>query len=237
MFLVHSGYNAAALGFQVLHLTLEMSGLQIATRYDARWSKFDARRFKTFDFDEDQLDLLEAKKRRAASKFNDRLHIASVPVDSADINTVRSVMNMLADQGIAKPDLLIVDSADHMKSLRKFETYRHEQAAIYWNLKSLAQEANCAVLTSTHAGKEWAERLIKSEGTAEAYDKARIADIIVSLNKSRVDGREDVRNYLDLFLAKYRDGEDNLIAPVRVHRSTMTFIEDLDEIIDEGDDE
>jgi replicative DNA helicase len=226
MFLVHTGYHAAALGFQVTHLTLEMSGLQIATRYDARWSKLNARKFKTFDFVGEQLDILDAKKRRAASKFNGKINIASVPVETADVNTIRSILEMLSDRGVPDSDLIIVDSADHMKSLRNFEQYRHEQAAVYWNLKSLAQEQDAFVLTSTHAGKEWAEKLIKSEGAAESYDKARIADIIISLNRGRDAERRDISRYLDLFLAKYRDGEDNITVPCRVDRPTMQFIEE-----------
>jgi replicative DNA helicase len=225
MFLVNSGYRAAGLGFQTTHLTLEMSAFQTATRYDARWSRLDARRFKKFDFTPDQLELLAAKKARASDKFNGRLQIVGVPVNAADVNTVRAVLDDLIDRGLPPTDLLILDSADHMRSLRNFEAFRHEQSAIYWGVKSIAQEYNLAVISSTHASKEWADKLIKAEGAAESYDKSRIADIVISLNKSKVEGREDVRRYVDVFLAKYRDGEDGIIVPTEVHRSTMTFEE------------
>ncbi len=232
MFLVHSGYRAAALGFQVAHLTLEMKASQIATRYDARWSRLPARRFKTYDFTPEQLEIVDAMKTRASGKFNNRVQIIGIPVDQADVNTVRSVLDSLVDRGIPKTDLLILDSADHMKSLRKFETYRHEQTSIYWGIKSLAQEYNIAVMTSTHASKEWADKLIKPEGVAESYDKARIADIVISLNRSRDEGREDVSKYLDVYLGKYRDGEDNFLVPVRVDRPTMLFEEIMDDVVD-----
>jgi replicative DNA helicase len=232
MFLVHTGYRAAALGFQVAHLTLEMKALQTATRYDARWSRLAARRFKTYDFTPDQLETLEAMQHRASGKFNNRVQIIGIPVDQADVNTVRSVLDSLVDRGVPKTDLLLLDSADHMKPLRKFESYRHEVTSIYWGIKSLAQEYGIAVVTSTHASKEWADKLIKPEAASESYDKARIADIVISLNRSREEGREDVRKYLDIYLGKYRDGEDGVLVPVRVDRPTMLFEEIMDDVVD-----
>jgi len=232
MILVHSGFKAAAMGFQVTHVTLEMSEYQVATRYDARWSRLSARLFKNFDFEPEQLEVLDAKKRLAAHKLNGRVQIVHVPVHQCDGNTLRSIMTSLKDRGIEGTDLLIVDSADHMRSVRKFEAFRHEQAAVYWDLKALAQELDCAIITSTHASKEWADRLIKAEGAAESYDKSRIADIIISINRSKTKGREDVKRFLDLYLAKYRDGEDKFLVPVKVDRPTMFF----EELAGEDDD-
>lgn len=224
MALCDIGYRNAAAGFQVTHITLEMSLQQTATRYDARWSKVNSNRFKTFDFDTETLEILDAKKRRALH-LNNKLQIVHIPVDQCDVNTIRSVLGTLKERSLPDTDLLLVDSADHMASIRQFEQKRHEHANVYWGLKSIAQEYDCAVITSTHASKEWAEKLIKAEATAESYDKARIADIIISLNKSKQEGRSDVSKYLDLYLAKYRDGEDKFTVPVKVTRSMMLFEE------------
>jgi hypothetical protein len=117
-------------------------------------------------------------------------------------------------------------------------------------LSSLAEEDGYAIWSSTHAGRDWADSVATAEATSESYDKSRIADIVVSLNtpkkKSRttkvefdVDGEEikeaakpastsAVGTYLELFLAKYRDGLSKVTIPLDAEFSKI-YMRELDE--------
>jgi replicative DNA helicase len=147
--------------------------------------------------------------------------------------------------------MIIVDSADHMKSVTKYDQLRIEQAEIYWTLKGMAEDQKKAIWSSTQAGRQWKERKATAEAASEAYDKARIADLIISLNEPKKvtrstrgsDGDSEVEDAeteviekkmaegskrLELYVAKYRDGESEITIPIEAELDKM-FIHDLED--------
>lgn len=231
-------YNAVKRGFQTAYFTLEMPLRQIQQRQDARWLRIDYNKFKRWDFKPSELKQIERRLAKVRKQYANLLHVVEMPLRRCNILTIREALDDLNVQYGFRPKLILVDSADHMKgSGQRFESYRLEQAEVYWDLAGLAQEGY-AVWTSTHAKAEYATKLAGAEAAAESYDKVRIVDIAMSINEpekktrtTRVimddedeldeekERQEAVKGrakgkYLELYLAKYRDGESLVKVPL-----------------------
>lgn len=244
--IAHAGISR---GFNACYVALEMPARQVAMRADTRWSRFQYDQFKKYEFKPSELRELAFRHKKALKQYENRFHIISMPIKSADIRTVRSALDDLkADYGFT-PDILLMDSGDHLKAMDKtLDSYRLQQAEVYWALKQLAEEDGMCVWSSTHAGREWATEHATAEATSESYDKARIADLVFSINdpnakkgkgrKAIVSSEDDdvepeeEKGYsvakeqrLELFLAKYRDGESKLKIELDADFSRMFFKE------------
>jgi hypothetical protein len=245
-------------GFNAVYFALEMPARQVATRADALWSGMRYDQFKGFDFKPSELRDLMERRRRGMKRYKDKFHIISMPVKSADIRTLKGALDDLREEFGFIPSLVAVDSGDHMRSVDKtLDQYRLQQAEVYWSLKQLAEEDGYVLWSTVHAGREWAHQIATSEATSESYDKARIADLIVSLNdpnsrpgrrKKTIieedddDEEEEVKTKdateassrrMELYLAKYRDGVSKLKIELDADFSRMR----LKEVDAKGEDE
>lgn len=219
--------------FNAVYFAFEMPARQIAARQDALWSGFRYDQFKGYEFKPSELREIEVRYKRALSRFANRLHIISMPVRSADINQVAGALDDLAEDFDFRPDIVVMDSGDHLRSVDKsLDQFRLQQAEVYWDLKRMAEEEGYVMWSSVQAGREWAQQIATAEATSESYDKARIADLILSLNdpsarpsaRRRVivedDDEEEAEvksldspdkpRRLEAYLAKYRDGVSHL---------------------------
>lgn len=246
---------AAAVGRKIptVYFSLEMPARKIAMRQDARWLKMPYDKFKDFDFTNPELRAIKKRLKVARKKWSSVLKIISFPIAKVDINVIRNALDDLWTEEKFRPQLILIDSGDHMNGVGRFESYRLEQKSVYMALSSLAEEDGYAIWSSTHAGREWADSVATAEASSESYDKSRIADIVVSLNtpkrKSRstkvefdVDGEEvkeatkspkdyramAVGTYIELFLAKYRDGLARITIPLDAELSKI-YIHEMDE--------
>lgn len=238
-------FTSVKRGFPTVYFALEMPARQIAMRQDARWLGMSYNKFKNYDFTPSELRKIDKKLKRIHKSWKGKLKIISMPLRRADINTIRGALDDLqTDEGFV-PKLICIDSGDHLQSANKTESFRLQQTSVYWDLKTLAEDG-FAVWSSTHAGREWAKLIATAEATGESYDKARIADIVLSLNtpqrKSRstriaiTDSGEEVEEeenistvgeYVELYLAKYRDGRSRVIIPMDAEFSRM-FIKEIE---------
>ena len=222
-------------GYKALYCGFEMPARQLATRQDSRWSGLEYRKFKKYDFIPSEIRLLEKRCKKALRKMGNKLHIVSMPLRTANIWDVRNALEDLYQEYNFRPDAIIMDSADHLMSLDKYNgQYRLQQAEVYWAIKGLAEEDGYFVISSTQAGKEWVSKVATSESSSESYDKSRIADLILSINdpfEMKRSGRKtiiseddeeddsesdeeieypvikDGSRAMELYVAKYRDGD------------------------------
>jgi replicative DNA helicase len=243
---------SAASGFPTVYFTLEMPAKQIAQRMDSRWSHLDYKKFKLYDFLPSELRLMNTKLKHAKTRMGGKLIIVETPVRKTTVpDLIRCVEDLYEDHGF-EPKMIVVDSGDHMSATRRYESYRLDQAEVYWGLSFMAQQGPYAVWSSTHAGKEWKDDTAEAEAVSESYDKARIASIVVSLNvpkkKSRStkvttdddedeDEKEDPSKYtrgkyMELRLGKYRDGEDKITIPMDAQFARM-YINEAEDADDE----
>jgi len=242
IFLTNLAYYAVKMGFSVVYFALEMPARQIAARQDARWLGINYKKFKEYNFSPSELRTIERKKKGARKKWKDKLRIISMPLKRCDINKITSCLDDMKDTGF-EPQLILMDSADHMNPVGKVESHRLGQASVYWDMKTLAESEGYAVWSSTHAGREWAKAVATAEASGESYDKSRIADIVCSLNtpesKSRStritmdddeEGEEEkskmaTGTYVEMYLAKYRDGASRVSIPMDADFSKMYLTE------------
>lgn len=255
---ISRGYKAIIFGF-------EMPARQIAARQDSRWSGMRYSQFKDFDFKPSELRQLKRKQKKALKQFQNRLHIVSMPVRSANINDVRNALDDIRDEYDFEADALYFDSGDHLRALDTYGgNFRLQQAEVYWAMKELGEEDGYFVMSSTHAGKEWATKIATAEASSESYDKSRIADAVMSLNdpnEMKKSGRKTIvsdddddddfddeeeivgpsiaegSKLLDLFLGKYRDGESRFKVPLDCDFARMTMKEAKGEDDDEEEDD
>ena len=251
-------HTAISRSFPSVYFGMEMPARQIAMRHDARWLEMRYDQFKGYDFKPSELREIKGRLARGTKQYANQFHIISMPVRSASILDLRAVLDDLKAEHDFKPKLIIVDSGDHLRCTDKgMDSYRLQQAAVYWDMKRLAEEDGYMIWSSVQAGKEWAERIAMAEAASESYDKARIADLVVSINDPNARGRrrksveietggtddddveaEEVEGIvtpgvcrMEAWLAKYRDGLSKLRIPLDCDFSRM-MVKEAEEIDD-----
>jgi len=239
-------FNSVRNRFPTLYVALEMPARQIAMRQDSRWLEMEYRKFKSFDFSPSELREIENRRKKAQKMWKNLFKIVSMPVGACNINILKGILDDLWHNHKFRPTAIMMDSGDHMSAVGKYESYRLSQAAVYRDLKALAESDGYVVWSSTHAGREWAELVATAESASESYDKSRLADTVISINdpkkntrstKVELDDDEEDENdkmlgvisstskYRELFLAKYRDGEARVVVPMDADFSKMLIRE------------
>lgn len=235
---VHLSYWAGILGYNVAHVVTEMTKEQVMTRFDSRalGIPYDDLRFHRLDASD--LDLIKAKMDKISAKLANHVHVSSTPIRRATLDTLEQLLDDCAAEG-HEIDMLVVDSGDHLKPSEYDKDRRNREANNYWDLKSIAVERGIGVWTTTQASKEVVNKIAKAENVSEAYDKARIGDILWTLNQTPAQAEADIMTGL---LAKYRSGKTGTRVTLKVDLSRSLFeevdaSEDPDAARDDDDDE
>lgn len=264
IFLTNSVQACVARGYRAIYFAFEMPARQIAARQDARWTGFQYTKFKGYDFKPSELRAIRARLKKARRQFRNRLHIVSMPVRSANITDVRNAIEDLRQDHGFEADAIYLDSADHLRALETYGgNFRLQQAEVYWAAKELAEEDGYFVMSSTHAGREWATKVATAEASSEAYDKSRIADMVMSINdpsEMKRKGRKTVladddddfdddgeeldeprvkegAKLMELYLGKYRDGDSRFMVNVECDFARMSMKEVKEDEGQDDDDE
>ena len=214
--LVAIGANAMRQGKNVLHYTFELTEHAVGIRYDSNLCGLPSN--QVHDHKDVVVDTYKNKKMG-------RLIIKEYPTGSASVMTVRNHIEKLQLKGF-KPDVVIIDYADIMKSSRAYDSLRHELKLVYEELRNLAMELEIPIWTASQANRESAQaNVVGLENMSEAYGKAMVADVVVSLSRK---ASEKASGFGRLFIAKNRAGKDGIVFPVSIDTSMSRF-----EILDE----
>jgi len=215
-FLVALGANAMKLGKNVLHYTFELSEHSVGLRYDSNLCGIPSNEI---------IDNKDKVLKRYEDEDLGRLIIKEYPTGSASIITLRNHIEKLAFKGF-KPAVVLVDYADVMRSTRNYDSLRHELKLIYEELRNMAMELNIPIWTASQANRESAKSdVVGLENMSEAYGKAMVADVVLSLSRKPMEKSTDSGR---LFVAKNRAGRDGLLFPIRID-TARSVIEILDE--------
>ena len=168
-----------------------------------------------------------------------KLIIKEYPTGSASVITIRNHIEKLTFKGF-KPGLILVDYADVMRSTRAYDSLRHELKLIYEELRNLAMEMNIPIWTASQANRESAKSdVVGLENMSEAYGKAMVADVVLSLSRKPMEKSTNVGR---LFVAKNRAGKDGVLFPLQIDtsQSRFTIMENsemmtLDEVLQNGE--
>jgi hypothetical protein len=209
--LVAIGSNAMRLGKNVVHYTFELNEHVVGLRYDSNLCGLPSS-----DVQDNKDLVLETYKNKGLG----RLIIKEYPTGSATVMTVRNHIEKLQLKGI-KPDVIVIDYADIMKSSKSYDSLRHELKLVYEELRNLAMELEVPVWTASQANRDSAQSdVVGLENMSEAYGKAMVADVVVSLSRKASEKSAGVGR---LFIAKNRAGKDGIIFPITIDTSMSKF--------------
>jgi len=216
--LVAMGANAMRVGKNVLHYTFELTEHAVGLRYDSNLCDIDSNE-------------IQDNKKKVFEKYEKmelgRLIIKEYPTGSASAITIRNHIEKLMLKGFV-PSVIIIDYADIMRSTKSYDSLRHELKLIYEELRNLAMDLNVPVWTASQANRDSAKSdIVGLENMSEAYGKAMVADVVVSLSRKPT---EKATNAGRLFIAKNRAGRDGIVFPLSIDTAKSTF-----EILDESE--
>jgi replicative DNA helicase len=209
--LVAMGAEAMRHGKNVVHYTFELSEEAVGIRYDSNLANIPSNE-------------VQDRKEEVLENYEDKdlggLIIKEYPTGTASILTIKNHLDKLLLRDF-KPALLVIDYADIMRSTRQFDSMRHELKLIYEELRNLAMELKIPVWTASQANRDSANSdIVGLENMAEAYSKAMVADVVVSISRKAT---EKASGGGRLFIAKNRAGRDGLLFPVNIDTARSRF--------------
>ena len=223
-FLVAMGCAAMKAGKNVIHYTFELSEHETGKRYDSHLCHIPSN------------EIIERKKEVVERYQNmdlGRLVIKEYPTGSASVLTIRNHIEKLTLKGFV-PSLVVVDYADVMKSSRAYDSLRHELKLIYTELRNLAVDLNIPIWTASQANRDSSKsEVVGLENLSEAYGKAQVADIVLSISRKPMEKSEGTGR---IFVAKNRAGRDGLLFPINIDtaRSKFTILDDTELTLNEA---
>jgi replicative DNA helicase len=195
--LIDLGVAAALAGLTVVHYTFELKETIIGKRYDARISGI------AFD------DLAKNKSfvKECVDMVKGKIIIRKYPNRQATVANIKHHVHKLRLNGI-NPDIIVVDYADIMKSSKNYSDKRHEEEAVYEELRGLADELNVPIWTASQTNRSGMDvDVLTLKHIAECFNKANISDLFITMNRKKTGERETIGN---MFVAKSRIGVDGV---------------------------
>ena len=215
------GAYAAALGYNVVHYTLELSEGYVGKRYDAVFSGIDV----------DKLDKHRDEVQTAISNVKGKIVIKEYAPKRASLDTIESHLQQLEHQNEFKPDMIIIDYLDLLRTKGRKER-KDEIDDVYTDVKGLAKELGIPVVSPSQANRTGADKgILQAENAAGSYDKIMIGDIIISLARGRKDKVNGTGNW---HFIKNRYGADGLTFGSHINTSTG-YIDIYDQPLDDED--
>jgi archaellum biogenesis ATPase FlaH len=210
MYLVNCGAAGVANGYNVLYVTCEMADYKIGLRFDSYYSGVEINSVSTQQ---------EHVEQQARSKVKGRLFIKEFPTKTASVQTIRSYIQRLHATKEFKPDIVVVDYADLLRSTKGYGDKRFELEGIYEELRALAQELNAVVITADQTNRSGLDMEIVTIGQiGESYAKATVCDVIMTVSRRMEDKQSNTGR---LFLAKSRLGADGVVFPFILNPATV----------------
>ena len=208
MALVHLGTQALKEGKTVVHYTLELQDMVVASRYDSCLTAIPLQHLGTF----------KEKIYEEVQDIEGKLIVKEYPTKTASTQTVRNHLEKLRMRDI-EVDMIIVDYGDLLRPVRYLKEKRNELESIYEELRAIASEYKCPVWTASQTNRSGLNaEVITMESISEAFNKCFIADFIFSISRTIEDkGVNGGR----MFVAKNRNGPDGIIFPIFMDTATV----------------
>ena len=208
--LVALGGYAVKLGYNVLHYTLELGSDYVGRRYDAFFTNISVQ------------DITKYKPtiEEAVSQLQGQLIIKEYPTGKASINTIESHVKKCIDLDF-KPDLIIIDYVDLLRSKKNNRERKDEIDDIYISTKGLARELNLPIWSVSQVNRAGTkDDIIEGDKAAGSYDKMMVTDVAISLSRKRQDKVNGTGRF---HIMKNRYGMDGMTYSVKVDTSTGHF--------------
>jgi replicative DNA helicase len=214
MAMITFGINAIAAGYRVLYVTLEVAAGIIAERMDANIA--DRAMFELGAHPNEVQEKVDAFMAKAAPFI-----IHEYPTGTMRPSDLRRLVEHYKANGITF-DLVIIDYADLMAPERVTDNVQENSKSVYVNLRGLAMQEGFALLTATQTNREGAKKAVATmTDIAEDINKVRIADIILSINRSE----EEVKmGQARIYFAAVRNGRSGFTLRIEQDIDRAKFI-------------
>jgi replicative DNA helicase len=204
--LVNIGATAVAAGFNVCHYTLELSEDYVGRRYDSVFTGVDVQNVHNHRKEIEQ----------AVTNLPGKLIIKECPMGKATAATIETHIQKCKDLGV-KPDLVIRDYIDLLKSKSRANERKDEIDDIYTSIKGMARELQLPIWTVSQVNRAGAkDDVIEGDKAAGSYNKMMIADFAMSLSRKRQD---KVNGTGRLHIMKNRYGMDGMTYSAKMNTS------------------
>ena len=217
--LIALGGVAVELGYNVVHYTLELGEDYVGRRYDAFFTGIPVNEIlKHKDKVESTITALPGK-----------LVVKEYSPGKASISTLEAHIQKCIDQDF-KPDLIIIDYVDLLRSKRTNRERKDEIDDIYLSTKGLARELKVPVWSVSQVNRAGAkDDIIEGDKAAGSYDKIMITDVAISLSRKKED---KVKGTGRFHIMKNRYGMDGMTFGAKIDTATGRM-----EIFDNYDDD
>tara|TARA_R110002111_G_scaffold181635_1_gene247191 strand:- start:18 stop:614 length:597 start_codon:yes stop_codon:yes gene_type:complete len=148
--------------------------------------------------------------------------IKEYPTKSATTATIKNHLEKVKSKGM-KVDMIIVDYADLLRPIgnNRLSEKRHDLESIYEELRGIAQVHECPVWTASQTNRSGINaEVVTMEAISESFNKCFVADFIFSLSRTQEDR---ATNKGRIYVAKNRNGPDNIIYPIRMDTSNVSI--------------
>lgn len=216
--LQENAYMAWLAGYNVLYPTFEVSADITADRMDAAMSDTMMKELNLKPFE------VAKTIKEMKEKTKGVLEIHEYASGTCKPSQIRRLIERYRARGIVF-DMVCPDYADIMAPERRVESITENSKSIYMDLRAIAFDYNCAVVTATQTNRDGAKHTVASAtDVAEDYNKIRIADIVISINAL---AEEKAAGEARLYFAAVRNGEDGFTLNIKQDRSKMKFIKSI----------
>lgn len=204
------GAQALKDGFNVVYYTLELADSVIGKRFDSCITEID-------------IDDLSDDKERVLEIIKDvpgQLLIKSLIPKRSTVAHIDQHLNKCETRGF-KPDMIIVDYGDLLKSSMKTHELRHQLGSIFDEMIGLAKQHNVVLWTMTQSNRNGLELpILTMQNVAEAYNKCFGADFICCLARTTSDRQTNQGRFK---IEKNRNGVDGEIYPIRMRTANVSI--------------
>lgn len=214
------GANAAKAGKRVVYYTLELNENYVGLRYDTIYTGIEPGSIP----DHPQT------VRDAVDSVTGDIIIKYYPARSITVHTIRAHLDHLITNKL-KPDLMLIDYADLMRSVDRVDARHQELGAIYEEIRGMSGEMGIPCWTASQTQRSSIQdEVIQADKIAESYQKIMTADLVISLSRKL----EDKANHTGrAHVMKNRFGADGITLPVYMNTS-LGKIEIYDENSSKG---
>ena len=224
--LINFAKSASLAGKNVLYATLEVGAPIISDRLDASIADVVMKELS------DKSHTVQEKVMEAWGKKVGKLVLHEYASGTMTPNMLRALIDRYKSPGrnrdgtIRPPiefDLIVVDYADIMAPNHRYSDVIENSKSVYVDLRAIAFDYNCAVLTATQTNREgYKSAVAKAEHVAEDFNKVRTVDLMISINKTE---EEAARGEARLYFAASRNQESGFTIVIKQNLAMMKFVE------------
>jgi hypothetical protein len=184
----------------VVDYTFELSENYVGLRYDTIITGIEPAKIKdNVKHVRDEID-----------KITGELFIKYYPTRSASVTHLMAHINRMTQMGY-KPDLVIVDYADLMRSTEKSNARHEELGFIYEELRGMLGELQIPGWTASQSQRSaLQDEVVEADKIAGAYSKIFVSDVVMSVSRKLSDKISDTAR---VHMIKNRFGADGMTFP------------------------